>query len=235
MFLPVPNGSRLDIIFKLKQRGSEMHFVDAKWILTGSGGHYGMNIYRGCTHGCIYCDSRSRCYQFTHPFEDIEVKQNAPKLLEKALKSKRKKCMIGTGTMSDPYMHCEENLRLTRKCLEIILENDFGVAIQTKSDRILRDIDLLSKINRSAKCVVQMTLTTYDDDLCRILEPNVCITKRRIEVLEEMRNNGIPTIVWLTPILLKASSFRRDRRSALSAPLVLRPDKSYIRRRDEHR
>ena len=201
MFLPVPNGSRLDIIFKLKQRGSEMHFVDAKWILTGSGGHYGMNIYRGCTHGCIYCDSRSRCYQFTHPFEDIAVKQNAPKLLEKALKSKRKKCMIGTGAMSDPYMHCEENLRLTRKCLEIILENDFGVAIQTKSDRILRDIDLLSKINRSAKCVVQMTLTTYDDDLCRILEPNVCITKRRIEVLEEMRKNGIPTIVWLTPIL----------------------------------
>lgn len=178
-----------------------MHFVDAKWILTGSGGHYGMNIYRGCTHGCIYCDSRSRCYQFMHPFEDIEVKQNAPKLLEKALKSKRKKCMIGTGAMSDPYMHCEENLRLTRKCLEIILENDFGVAIQTKSDRILRDIDLLSKINRSAKCVVQMTLTTYDDDLCRILEPNVCITKRRIEVLEEMRKNGIPTIVWLTPIL----------------------------------
>ena len=178
-----------------------MHFVDAKGILIGSGGHYGMNIYRGCTHGCIYCDSRSRCYQFTHPFEDIEVKQNAPNLLEKALKSKRKKCMIGTGAMSDPYMHCEEKLRLTRKCLEIILENDFGVAIQTKSDRILRDIDLLAKINRSAKCVVQMTLTTYDDDLCHILEPNVCITKRRIEVLEEMRKNGIPTIVWLTPIL----------------------------------
>ena len=178
-----------------------MHFVDAKGILTGSGGYYGMNIYRGCTHGCIYCDSRSRCYQFTHPFEDIEVKQNAPELLEKALKSKRKKCMIGTGAMSDPYMHCEEDLRLTRRCLEIILENGFGVAIQTKSDRILRDIDLLSKINSSAKCVVQMTLTTYDDDLCRILEPNVCNTKRRIEVLEELRKNGIPTIVWLTPIL----------------------------------
>lgn len=178
-----------------------MHFVDAKGILTGSGGYYGMNIYRGCTHGCIYCDSRSKCYQFTHLFEDIEVKQNAPELLEKALKSKRKKCMIGTGAMSDPYMHCEENLRLTRRCLEIILENDFGVAIQTKSDRILRDIDLLSKINSSAKCVVQMTLTTYDDDLCRILEPNVCNTKRRIEVLEEMHKKGIPTIAWLTPIL----------------------------------
>nr|WP_330360393.1 radical SAM protein [Oribacterium sp. oral taxon 078] len=162
-----------------------MHFVDAKGILTGSGGYYGMNIYRGCTHGCIYCDSRSRCYQFMHPFEDIEVKQNAPELLERVLKSKREKGMIGTGAMSDPYMHCEENLRLTRRCLEIILENGFGVAIQTKFDRILRDINLLSEINRSAKCVVQMTLTTSDDGLCRILEPNVCNTKRRIEVLKK--------------------------------------------------
>ncbi len=178
-----------------------MHFVDAKGILNGSGGRCGMNIYRGCTHGCIYCDSRSRCYQFTHPFEDVEVKRNAPELLAAALKSKRKKCMIGTGAMSDPYMHCEEELGLTRRCLEIILENGFGVAVQTKSDRILRDIDLLSEINRSAKCVVQMTLTTYDDDLCAILEPNVCNTKRRIEVLEKMREKGIPAVVWLTPIL----------------------------------
>ena len=178
-----------------------MHFVDAKGILTGSGGYFGMNIYRGCTHGCIYCDSRSRCYQFTHPFEDIEVKQNAPELLEKALKSKRKKCMIGTGAMSDPYMHCEENLGLTRKCLEIIKKYGFGLAIQTKSDRILRDLDLLDEINREAKCVVQITLTTYDDALCSILEPNVCNTKRRIEVLEIMKERGIPTVVWLTPIL----------------------------------
>ena len=178
-----------------------MHFVDAKGILNGSGGRCGMNIYRGCTHGCIYCDSRSRCYQFTNPFEDVEVKRNAPELLAAALKSKRKKCMIGTGAMSDPYMHCEEDLRLTRRCLEIILENGFGVAVQTKSDRILRDIDLLSEINRSAKCVVQMTLTTYDDDLCAILEPNVCNTTRRIEVLEKMREKGIPAVVWLTPIL----------------------------------
>lgn len=124
-----------------------MHFVDAKGILTGKNGFQGMNIYRGCTHGCIYCDSRSKCYQFTHPFEDIEVKQNAPELLEKTLKSKRKKCMIGTGAMSDPYMHCEKDLQLTRKCLEIILRYSFGVAIQTKSDLILRDIDLLSEIN----------------------------------------------------------------------------------------
>jgi DNA repair photolyase len=178
-----------------------MHFVDAKGILTGKNGFQGMNIYRGCTHGCIYCDSRSKCYQFTHPFEDIEVKQNAPELLEKALKSKRKKCMIGTGAMSDPYMHCEKDLQLTRKCLEIILQYGFGAAIQTKSDLILRDIDLLSEINKSAKCVVQITLTTYDDELCSILEPNVCNTKRRIEVLEMMQERGIPTVVWLTPIL----------------------------------
>ena len=178
-----------------------MHFVDAKGILTSNNGLTGMNIYRGCTHGCIYCDSRSKVYQFTHPFEDIEVKQNAPELLEKTLRSKKKKCVIGTGAMSDPYMHCEEQLHLTRKCLEVIRKYEFGVAIQTKSDRILEDIDLLDEINKSAKAVVQMTLTTYDDDLCKKLEPNVCNTKRRIEVLAKMQERGIPTIVWLTPIL----------------------------------
>jgi DNA repair photolyase len=129
------------------------------------------------------------------------VKQNAPELLEKALKSKRQKCMIGTGSMSDPYMHCEKELELTKRCLEIIRKYEFGVTLITKSDLILRDIDLLDEINQTAKCVVQMTLTTYDDDLCKILEPHVCNTKRRIEVLEEMQQRGIPTVVWLTPIL----------------------------------
>lgn len=175
-----------------------MHFVDAKGILSAQNG---MNLYRGCTHGCIYCDSRSKCYQFTHDFEDIEVKQNAPELLEKALRSKRKRCMIGTGAMCDPYMYCEEQLRLTRRCLELIDEYGFGVAIQTKSDRILRDLDLLQSIHQKAKCVVQMTLTTYDEDLCRILEPHVCTTKRRFEVLQIMKEHGIPTVVWLSPIL----------------------------------
>ena len=103
-----------------------MHFVEAKTILSGSNGFCGMNIYRGCSHGCVYCDSRSKCYQFIHPFEDIEVKQNAPELLEVALRSKRKKCMIGTGSMSDPYMHCEEKLRLTRRCLEVIRKFVWG-------------------------------------------------------------------------------------------------------------
>ena len=178
-----------------------MHFVDAKGILNSNGGFIGMNIYRGCSHGCIYCDSRSACYHFDHPFEDIEVKRNAPELLEKALRSKRKACMIGTGAMSDPYIHCEEKLGLTKKCLEIILRYGFGATVQTKSDRILRDLDLLDEINRKTKCVVQMTLTTYDDGLCSIVEPNVCNTKRRLEVLGTMRERGIPTVVWLSPVL----------------------------------
>lgn len=175
-----------------------MHFVDAKGILSAKNG---MNIYRGCTHGCIYCDSRSECYQITHPFEDIEVKQNAPELLEKALKSKRKQCMIGTGAMCDPYMHCEEDLKLTRRCLELIEQYGYGATVLTKSTRILRDLDLLEKINQKSKCVVQMTLTTYDEKLCKILEPNVSTTKERFEALKIFRDHGIPTVVWFDPIL----------------------------------
>lgn len=175
-----------------------MHFVDAKGILSAKNG---MNLYRGCTHGCIYCDSRSKCYQFTHDFEDIEVKQNASELLEQALHSKRKKCMIGTGAMCDPYMHCEKELRLTRRCIEIIERYGFGLAIQTKSDLVLRDLDLFQKIQEKAKCVVQMTLTTYDEALCKIVEPNVCTTKKRFETLKILQQNGIPTVVWLSPIL----------------------------------
>ena len=160
-----------------------------------------MNIYRGCSHGCIYCDARSTCYQMEHEFEDIEVKINAPQLLEQALKRKRKKCMIATGAMSDPYLHLEEKLCLTRQCLELIDYYGFGVSILTKSDLILRDLDLLKSIHRKSKCVVQMTMTTYDEELCKVLEPNVCTTKRRAEVLNIMKEEGIPTICWLTPIL----------------------------------
>lgn len=175
-----------------------MHFADAKGILSAQNG---MNIYRGCTHGCIYCDSRSKCYQMRHDFEDIEVKQNAPGLLERALRSKRKKCMIGTGAMCDPYMHCEEQLQLTGKCIRLIDQYGFGLAIQTKSNRILRDLDVLKSINQKAKCVVQMTLTTYDESLCRIVEPNVCTTKERFETLKILHENGIPTVVWFSPVL----------------------------------
>lgn len=175
-----------------------MHEVNVKGILSANNG---MNIYRGCTHGCIYCDSRSRCYQMNHAFEDIEVKKNAVELLEQSLRRKRKRCMIGTGAMSDPYIHLEETLGNTRKCLKLIRDYGFGLAIQTKSARILRDLDLLQEINSQAKCVVQMTMTTYDEKLCKILEPNVSSTRERFEVLKVMRDAGIPTVVWLSPIL----------------------------------
>lgn len=175
-----------------------MHETEVKGILSAQNG---MNIYRGCTHGCIYCDSRSRCYQMLHDFEDIEIKVNGPKVLEDTLRRKRNKCMIGTGAMSDPYIHLEEKLGYTRKCIELIHDYGFGLAILTKSARILRDLDLLKKINKKTKCVVQMTLTTYDETLCKTIEPNVSTTRERFEVLKVMRDNGIPTVVWLCPIL----------------------------------
>ena len=174
-----------------------MHFVTAKTILTPRS----MNIYRGCSHGCIYCDSRSKCYQFTHDFEDIEVKQNAPELLEEALRKKRKRCMIGTGSMCDPYIPIEKELGLMRRCLEIIERHNFGATPQTKSDLVLRDLDILTRINNKTKAVVQMTLTTADDELCRKIEPGVCPTSRRFEVLQACREAGIPTVVWFSPLL----------------------------------
>ncbi len=190
-----------------------MHEVMAKSILSQQ---TGMNIYRGCSHGCIYCDARSTCYQMKHDFEDIEVKINAPALLERELKSKKKKCMIGTGAMSDPYIPLEMDLGLTRQCLELIDYYGFGLAIQTKSDRILRDLNLLKSINTKAKCIVQMTLTTYDEELCKKLEPAVCTTKRRAEVLNIMRDEGIPTVVWMSPILPFINDTRENIEGLLS-------------------
>jgi len=175
-----------------------MHFVDARSILSPQNG---INPYRGCTHGCIYCDSRSDCYRMDHAFEDVEVKHNAPQLLEEALLRKRKRCMIATGAMCDPYMHCEEQLQLTRQCLEIIEHYGFGAAVQTKSCRILRDLDLLGRINEKSRAIVQMTLTTADEDLCRILEPHVSTTARRYEALKEFQERRIPTAVWISPLL----------------------------------
>ena len=175
-----------------------MHFTEAKSLLTR---HNGMNLYRGCAHGCVYCDSRSTCYQFTHPFEDIEVKQNAPELLEDILRRRRKRIVISTGSMSDPYQPCEAELRLTQQCLTLLERYGFGASVITKSDLVLRDLELFDRINRNAKSVLQMTLTVADDALSRVLEPNVCTTTRRYEVLKEFQRLGIPTVVWLTPIL----------------------------------
>ena len=175
-----------------------MHFTKVKGILSPKNG---MNLYRGCTHGCIYCDSRSTCYQMNHKFEDIEIKENAIELLEDALKRKRKKCMIGMGSMTDPYIPEELKLKHTRKALEVASKYGFGITLITKSNRVLRDLDLLKEINQKTKCVVQMTLTTYDEELCKKIEPNVSTTKKRFQALLTLRDVGIPTVVWLTPLL----------------------------------
>ncbi len=175
-----------------------MHYIEAKSILSS---HNGMNLYRGCTHGCIYCDSRSECYGIKHAFEDVGIKRNAPALLEAALRLKRKKCVIATGSMSDPYLPLEKTEQITRTCLEIIDRYGFGFSCLTKSVLILRDLELLTRINFKAKCVAQMTLTTHDEQLCSILEPNAPTTAARLKALKELNKAGIPTIVWLTPIL----------------------------------
>lgn len=175
-----------------------MHFVKAKGILSAKNG---LNLYRGCSHGCIYCDSRSRCYHMEHAFEDIEVKENALELLEYALKHRRKKCMIGTGSMTDPYIPLEMEIGNVRKALHLIYQYGFGFSVITKSALILRDLDILQKINEKTKCVVQMTLTTYDENLCRKIEPNVSTTRERFNVLKRLHDTGIPTVVWLSPIL----------------------------------
>jgi DNA repair photolyase len=175
-----------------------MHFKEAKTLLSAKNG---MDIYRGCTHGCIYCDSRSACYKMDHDFEDIEVKINAPALLEDALRRRKKRCMIGTGSMCDPYMPPETELNLTRQCSQIIEHYGFGLTVITKSDAVLRDLDLLKSINEKSKCVVQMTLTTHDEATCRIIEPHVATSVKRYETLLKLKEAGIPTVVWLCPIL----------------------------------
>ncbi|MGI6029151.1 MAG: radical SAM protein [Candidatus Heteroscillospira sp.] len=175
-----------------------MHYTTVKGILSAKNG---MNLYRGCLHGCIYCDSRSACYHMEHDFEDIEVKENAIPLLEDALRRRRRPCMIGMGAMSDPYIPPEEELCHTRKALELIERYGFGATLITKSARVLRDLDLLKRINEQTRCVVQMTMTTYDEALCRKVEPNVSTTRERFEALKILRDAGVPTVVWLCPVL----------------------------------
>ncbi|MDR2359909.1 MAG: radical SAM protein [Oscillospiraceae bacterium] len=190
-----------------------MHYADYKTILSP---HNNMNLYRGCTHGCIYCDARSKCYQITHDFEDIEVKRNAAEILEAQLLRRRRPGIITTGSMCDPYLPLEKSLRLTRRCLELIERYGFGLSILTKSALITRDTDILKAINEQTKCVVQMTLTTYDERLCKILEPRVSTTLERVRALEAMREAGIPTVVWFSPVLPFINDTEENLRGILS-------------------
>ena len=175
-----------------------MHYVRAKSILSSNNG---MNLYRGCSHGCIYCDSRSNIYGMDHDFEDIEVKENSLELLQKSLKRKKNKCMIGTGSMTDPYIPLEKDLMYVRKTLELVYRYGHGFTCITKSDMVLRDLDLLKKINQKSKAVVQVSLTCCDDNLSRILEPDVCTTSERVEILRRLHEENIPCVVWLCPVI----------------------------------
>jgi DNA repair photolyase len=180
--------------------------IQAKTILTHMknpsswfGVNYNMNIYRGCQHGCIYCDSRSLCYRIEN-FDDVLIKSNSLDILEKELASKRKKGIIGTGSMSDPYTPAEMKYNLTGRALELISYYGFSVHIVTKSDLILKDIETLKKINR-VHASVALTITTTDDDLSKKIEPRAPGSSRRFEVMKVLSEAEIYTGVTMMPIL----------------------------------
>lgn len=184
-----------------------MQYIKAKTIVSQAknndnwfGINYNMNIYQGCCHGCIYCDSRSNCYQIID-FDIVRAKENSTEIVKNELRSKRNKGVIGTGAMSDPYNPFERKLMLTRKALEDIDSNRFGVAIATKSDLVVRDIDILKRIQSHSPTLIKMTITTYDDNLCKKIEPNVCESSRRFEAIRKLSDNGIYVGVLLMPIL----------------------------------
>jgi len=161
---------------------------------------YNTNFYRGCSHKCIYCDSRSGCYKIDD-FNDIEVKINAPLLLERELMKRKTKKIIGTGAMCDPYMHAEKKYEITKKCLEIINKYHFPITITTKSDLILRDLELLKEINKKAKVMIMITITTSDDELSKVIEPYAAISSKRFEIIRKLTDVGIETGILLMPVL----------------------------------
>lgn len=184
-----------------------MEFVSAKTIISGYaehkswfGNNYNMNIYKGCCHGCIYCDSRSECYRINN-FDTVRAKKDAIALINKELKSKKRTGVIGTGAMSDPYNPFEKEYSLTRGALELINIHGFGVSIATKSDLITRDIDILKKIKSHSPVIVKITITTCDDELCKKIEPNVGVASKRFSAIKELSDNGIFAGILLMPVL----------------------------------
>ena len=183
-----------------------MEWIPAKTIITRTkdrswfGTRYNMNIYKGCSHGCIYCDSRSLCYRVEN-FNTVRAKENAISIIEKELRGRLGKGVIGTGSMSDPYNPLEAKYELTRQALELINQYRFGVAIATKSDLIARDIDILQKINKHSPVIVKMTVTTSDDSLCKKIEPHVCLSSQRLAALKKISEAGIFCGILMMPIL----------------------------------
>lgn len=184
-----------------------MDYIPAKTIVSKYakdnwwfGINYNMNIYKGCCHGCIYCDSRSECYNIDN-FDRVRAKESSIQLLRNDLKSKRRIGVIGTGAMSDPYNPFEKELMLTRNALEEIDKFKFGIAIATKSDLVTRDIDILNRIKQHSPVLIKMTITTFNDELCKKIEPNVCTTSKRFDAIKSLSDNGIFTGILLMPIL----------------------------------
>ena len=184
-----------------------MEYIPAKTIISSYGENnswfgfnYTMNIYKGCCHGCIYCDSRSECYHVDN-FDTVRAKENAIGIISRELKSKRKAGIVGTGAMSDPYNDFEKELMLTRQALELILENRFGISITTKSSLIARDIDILLKIKVFAPVLCMITITAHDDILCGKIESNVSVSSERFATIKKLSGAGIFTGVLLMPVL----------------------------------
>lgn len=161
---------------------------------------YNMNLYRGCQHQCIYCDSRSLCYGIENFDRDVLVKVNAIELLQKELPRKRVKGTVGTGSMNDPYMPLEKEYRLTGRALELIARHGFGVHVITKSDLVLRDLDVLAEIRR-VHAVVSFTITTASDELARKLEPGAPPSSARFAAMAALAERGIATGVSMMPLL----------------------------------
>jgi DNA repair photolyase len=166
---------------------------------TWFGLRYNMNLYRGCQHGCIYCDSRSLCYQLGE-LSDIRIKENAIELLEKELKSKRNKGTIGFGSMNDPYMPIEKSEELTRKALALVSKYRFPIHIITKSNLVVRDIDLLKKISE-VYAAITFTITTADDKMSLLIESGAPVSSSRFSAMEQLSREGIYTGITLMPVL----------------------------------
>lgn len=183
-----------------------MEFIPAKSILSKvkSGGWFGidynMNLYRGCSHGCIYCDSRSDCYHIEN-FDTIKGKENALATLEKELAAKKTRGVIGIGAMSDTYNPQERKYELTRGALKLIAKYGFGVSIDTKSDLILRDMDLLQEIRQQNNVIIKFTITCAKDELSKIIEPHVCASSKRLHAVKQLSESGIFTGILMNPVL----------------------------------
>ncbi len=184
-----------------------MKLIPAKTIISGYaannswfGTNYNMNIYKGCCHGCIYCDSRSECYHVEN-FDEVRAKENALVIIERELKSKRRTGVVGTGAMSDPYNPFEKEYRLTRGALSLINNYRFGAAIATKSNLVTRDIDILKEIQLHSPVLIKITITTWDDELCKKIEPNVAVSSERFAAIRELSGQGIFAGILLMPVL----------------------------------